>query len=237
MRWWPSADGGVTGSSWGLETGEVATRYIQLQVAPKAGFAFAVDSVSFWSCGGGTGNMRFNAYYSTDAAFASKTRANADTVTLPNSGSVTATTRYAFKIGTTVPSGKTFYFRIYPWYTGAASTSKYVYTQLAEIKGSTTVATAVRDEDVIPRSIELAQNYPNPFNPSTTLQFSLAKSGLVTLEVFNVLGQHVATLVHEQLSAGSYHVNFNASALSSGIYLYRLTAGDVVQTKKMVLMK
>jgi hypothetical protein len=237
MRWWPSADGGVTGSSWGPETGEVATRYIQLQVAPKSGYAFVVDSVSFWSCGGGTSGMRFNAYYSTDAAFASKTRANADTVTLPNSGSVTATTRYAYKVGTTVPNGKTFYFRIYPWYTGAASTSKYVYTQLAEIKGSTTVATAVRDEDVIPRSIELAQNYPNPFNPSTTLQFSLAKSGLVTLEVFNVLGQHVATLVHEQLSAGSYHVNFNASALSSGIYLYRLTAGDVVQTKKMVLMK
>jgi hypothetical protein len=237
MRWWPSSDGGVTGSSWGLETGEVATRYIQLQATPTAGYAFIVDSVSFWSCGGGTSNMRFNVYYSTDAAFATKTRLNADTVNLNNSGNVTATTRYAYKVGTTVPSGKTFYFRIYPWYTGAASTSKYVYTQLAEIKGSTTLATAVRDEDLVPREIQLAQNYPNPFNPSTTLQFALTKSGQVTLEVFNVLGQRVATMVNETLSAGTYRLNFDASALSSGVYLYRLKAGDFVQTKKMVLMK
>jgi len=237
MRWWPSNDGGVTGSSWGPETGEVANRYIQLQVAPAAGYSFVVDSVSFWSCGGGTSTMRFNAYYSTDAAFATKTRVNADTVTLDNSGNVTATTRYAYKVGTTVPGGKSFYFRIYPWYGGAASTSKYVYTQLAEIKGSTVLATAVKDEDLVPREIQLAQNYPNPFNPSTTLQYSITKSSHVVLEVFNVLGQSVARLVDGQLNAGTYRVTFDASRLSSGVYLYRLKAGDFVQTKKMVLMK
>ena len=237
MRWWPSADGGVTGSFWGPETGEVTDRWIQLRVSPTAGYSFVADSVTFWSCGGGTGSMKFNVYSSTDPTFATKTRLNADTVSLPNSGSVTATTRYAYKIGTTVQNGKTLYFRIYPWYAGAASNSKYVYTQLAEIKGSTVLATAVRDEELIPRTIELAQNYPNPFNPTTTLQFALSKSGSVKLEVFNLLGQHVATLVNEVLTAGSYHVNFNATALSSGVYLYRLTAGDVVQTKKMVLMK
>lgn len=236
MRFWPSDDGGVTGSSWGLETGEVPTRYIQLVAAPKAGSTFTVDSVSVWMLGGGTSGMRANVYYSTDPTFAPKTRLNADTINLENSGSASPS-RYAYKVNAAVPSGKSFYFRIYPWYTGAASTSKYVYTQLAEIKGNTTVATAVRDEDFVPREIQLAQNFPNPFNPSTTLQFALAKSGHVTLEVFNVLGQHVATLVNEVLSAGSYHVNFDASALSSGIYLYRLTSGDVVQTKKMVLMK
>lgn len=236
MRWWPSNDGGVTGSTWGPETGEVADRWIQLQVAPNAGAAFVVDSVSFWSCGGGTSGMRMNVYYSTDG-FATKTRLNADTISLPNSGSVTATSRYAYKVGTTVPSGKTFAFRMYPWYTGSASNSKYVYTQLAEIKGSTTTATAVKDENLVPREIQLAQNYPNPFNPTTTLQFGLTKSGHVSLDVFNILGQHVATLVNEVLSAGTYHVNFDGTALSSGVYLYRLTAGDVVQTKKMVLMK
>ena len=236
MRWWPSDDGGVTGASWGLETGEVATRYIQLAAAPKPGFSFTVDSVSFWSCGGGTSGMRFNAYYSTDG-FATKTRLNADTVTLSNSGSVTATTRYAYKVGTTVPSGKTLFVRIYPWYTGTASTSKYVYTQLAEIKGTTSIVSAVRDEELVPREAQLAQNYPNPFNPSTTMQFAVAKSGHVTLEVFNVLGQHVSTLVNEVLSAGSYHVNFDASALSSGVYFYRLQTSGFVQTKKMVLMK
>jgi hypothetical protein len=236
MRWWPSSDGGVTGTSWGPETGEVVDRWIQLQAAPKTGASFAVDSVSFWSCGGGTGSMRMNVYYSTDG-FATKTRLNADTINLPNSGSVTATNRYAYKVGTTVPSGKTFSFRIYPWYTGASSNSKYVYTQLVSITGSTTTATAVKDEDLVPRQIQLAQNYPNPFNPSTTMQFAVTKSGHVSLDVFNILGQHVATLVNEVLTAGTYHVNFDGSALSSGVYLYRLQAGDVVQTKKMVLMK
>src|SRR3972149_4536281 len=181
--------------------------------------------------------MRFNVYYSTDASFATKTRLNADTVKLDNSGSVTATTRYAYKVGATVPSGKAFYFRIYPWYEGAASTSKYVYTQLAEIKGSTTTATAVRDEELMPREMQLAQNYPNPFNPSTTFQFSITKSSHVLLEVFNILGQPVARLVDENLSAGTYRMNFDASALSSGVYLYRLTAGNFTQTMKMVLMK
>jgi hypothetical protein len=237
MRWWPSTDGGVTGATWGPETGEVATRYIQLQVAPTAGYSFTVDSVSFWSCGGGTSSMRFNVYYSTDAAFATKTRLNADTVTLDNSGNVTATTRYAYKVGTTVAGGKTFYFRIYPWYAGAASNSKYVYTQLAEIKGSTALVTAVGDKDLVPREFQLAQNYPNPFNPSTTFEYSITKSTHVVLEVFNVLGQSVARLVDEQLNAGTYRVTYDASRLSSGVYLYRLKAGDFVQTKKMVLMK
>jgi len=85
--------------------------------------------------------------------------------------------------------------------------------------------------------MQLAQNYPNPFNPSTTFQFSITKSSHVLLEVFNILGQPVARLVDENLSAGTYRMNFDASALSSGVYLYRLTAGNFTQTMKMVLMK
>jgi hypothetical protein len=240
MRWWPSADGGVTGSMWGPETGEVSDRYIQLSAAPKPGNTFTVDTLSIWMVGGGTGGMRVNLYYSTDPTFATKTKLNpGDTaIYLPQNSGVTVYQYYAFAIGKNVNSSQTFYFRIYPWYISAASNSKYVHTQLAVIKGSTTAgATAVGDEDLVPREMQLAQNYPNPFNPSTTLQFALAKSGHVTLEVFNVLGQNVATIVNEELSAGSHRVTFNASALSSGIYLYRLKAGDFVQTKKMVLMK
>ena len=237
MRWWPSADGGVTGSTWGPETGEVADRWIQWSAKPTSGFNFVVDSVTFWSCGGGTSSMRFNVYYSTDPTFASKTRLNADTVKLPNSGSVTADTLLALKVGTTVPAGKTFYVRIYPWYNGAASNSKYVYTQLAVIKGSTTVATAVGKDQPVPREMQLSQNYPNPFNPSTTLQFSVSKSSHVVLEVFNILGQPVAKVVDENLTPGIYQRTFNASSLSSGVYLYRLSAGAFTETKKMVLMK
>ena len=236
MRWAPSDDGGVTGSSWGPETGEVATRYIQLVAAPKIGSTFTVDSVSVWMLGGGTGNMRANVYYSIDPTFATKTRLNADTINLANSGSASPS-YYAYKVGTTVPSGKSLYVRVYPWYTGAASTSKYIYTQLAQIKGSTALVSAVRTEALVPREFQLAQNYPNPFNPSTTFEYSITKSSHVVLEVFNLLGQSVAKLVDGQANAGTYRVTYDASRLSSGVYLYRLTAGDFVQTNKMILMK
>ena len=95
----------------------------------------------------------------------------------------------------------------------------------------------MRNEAAIPKEFQLAQNYPNPFNPSTTFEYSITKSSHVVLEVFNVLGQSVARVVDGQLNAGSYRVTYDASHLSSGVYLYRLTAGDFVQTKKMVLMK
>jgi hypothetical protein len=96
---------------------------------------------------------------------------------------------------------------------------------------------AVEQADVIPAAFSLAQNYPNPFNPSTTLEFSIPKSSHVVLEVFNVLGQSVARLVDGAMSAGTYRTAFDASNLSSGVYLYRLKAGEFVQARKMVVMK
>ena len=92
-------------------------------------------------------------------------------------------------------------------------------------------------DNALPSAFTLEQNYPNPFNPSTTLQYSVSKSSHVVLEVFNILGQTVARLVDENLVPGTYHMTFDASTLSSGVYLYRLKAGDFVQTRKMVLMK
>ncbi len=89
----------------------------------------------------------------------------------------------------------------------------------------------------VPTGFSLGQNYPNPFNPSTTLEFSIPKSSHVVLEVFNVLGQSVARLVDGAMSAGTYRTAFDASNLSSGVYLYRLKAGEFVQARKMVVMK
>ena len=83
----------------------------------------------------------------------------------------------------------------------------------------------------------LEQNFPNPFNPVTTIEFDLPKSSDVTLKIFNILGEEVATLVSDRLSAGSYLFEWDASNLSSGVYLYRLQAGDYIETRKMVLMK
>jgi hypothetical protein len=97
--------------------------------------------------------------------------------------------------------------------------------------------TAVSGSEITPLKFQLSQNYPNPFNPSTAIKFTIAKAGNVTLKVFNVLGQQVSTLINKEMTAGNYDFNFNASALSSGIYFYTLRTGNNVATKKMVLLK
>ncbi len=84
---------------------------------------------------------------------------------------------------------------------------------------------------------KLVQNYPNPFNPSTKINFSLQKEGLVTLKIYNILGQEVATLLNDFRTAGSHSISFDASRLSSGIYLYKIDSNGFTQTKKMMLIK
>ena len=95
-------------------------------------------------------------------------------------------------------------------------------------------------EDVkveIPKSYALSQNYPNPFNPSTVITFSLPKSDNVKLEVFNLLGEKIVTLVNKNLSAGYYNFNFDASKLAAGTYIYSVKTSDFVESKKMILLK
>lgn len=89
----------------------------------------------------------------------------------------------------------------------------------------------------VPRSAELHQNYPNPFNPATVIEYQLSKSSDVTLEVFDITGRRVAVLVNERQATGTHQVHFDASNLASGVYLYRLATGNVVQTRQMVLVK
>jgi hypothetical protein len=90
----------------------------------------------------------------------------------------------------------------------------------------------------LPAAYELRQNYPNPFNPATRIQFAVPKAGHVSLTVFNLLGQKVATLVDEVRSAGNHEVSWNGHGFASGLYFYRLSADNVVlQTKKMLLLK
>jgi len=89
----------------------------------------------------------------------------------------------------------------------------------------------------IPNKYDLNQNYPNPFNPTTIISFSIPESGLVTLKVFNLLGQEVATLVNEVKSAGTYEVDFDASQLTTGMYVYTISSGNYSATKKMMLVK
>ncbi|MBS1494034.1 MAG: T9SS type A sorting domain-containing protein [Bacteroidetes bacterium] len=87
----------------------------------------------------------------------------------------------------------------------------------------------------------LAQNYPNPFNPTTKINFSIPKAGFVSLKVYDILGNEVSNLVNENLSSGTYSVDFNAAstgnALSSGVYFYRLQSADFTEVRRMYLVK
>jgi len=89
----------------------------------------------------------------------------------------------------------------------------------------------------LPTHFTLAQNYPNPFNPTTTISFDIPYRTRAILVVYNLLGQHIATLVDEEREAGRYRVEWNAGSIASGVYLYRLEAGSFVQTMKLVLLK
>ena len=89
----------------------------------------------------------------------------------------------------------------------------------------------------IPKSYSLEQNYPNPFNPATKIRFDLKKEAFTTIKVYDVLGREVAMIVNEQLRTGVYEADFDASMLSSGIYYYRISAGDYSEVKKMVVVK
>ncbi|GEM_PF-2756557 len=91
--------------------------------------------------------------------------------------------------------------------------------------------------DPLPRQITLSRNYPNPFNPTTTLRFSLPRASHVQLTVYNSIGQKVSTLIRRMMPAGNHSTTFNASGLSSGVYIYRLKAGDHTESKKMLLLQ
>jgi PKD repeat protein len=108
----------------------------------------------------------------------------------------------------------------------------------AEFTQQVSVSSVVSiDDETKPMVFALKQNYPNPFNPSTSIQYSIAESSPVTLEVFNMLGQKVAQLVNTTQVAGNYSVQFDAAGLSSGVYLYQLRAGSYLETRKMMLIK
>jgi hypothetical protein len=115
----------------------------------------------------------------------------------------------------------------------AAAASAQVVTQDPDIIW----AQGVTSETPVPERYGLDQNYPNPFNPSTTLRYAIPTEGHVTLQVFNILGEVVATLVDQDQRPGYYQTTFNAGRLASGIYIYRMRAGSSVVSKKLLLMK
>ena len=95
----------------------------------------------------------------------------------------------------------------------------------------------VEAQEPLPTAYALRQNYLNPFNPSTTIKYELPRTSQVTLSLYDMLGREVAVLVNDKKAAGVYDVRFDASGLASGVYLYRLRAGDFVQSRKLTILK
>ena len=103
--------------------------------------------------------------------------------------------------------------------------------------GETVLGIEELDHSFIPKVYSLSQSYPNPFNPSTTIEFNLPKSEFTTLKVYNILGKEVTTIVSKKLNQGNHTYTFDGKHLASGVYYYRLEAGDFVQTRKMIYLK
>ena len=118
-----------------------------------------------------------------------------------------------------------------------AGGSKFQYRlKQVDTDGQYTFSDVVEVE-ILPTQFELSQNYPNPFNPSTTIRFSLPKETQLKINIYNMLGEIVETIAEGTYEAGYHKINFNASNLSSGMYIYRIESSDFVKTMKMMLLK
>ncbi|MBK6504145.1 MAG: Omp28-related outer membrane protein [Ignavibacteria bacterium] len=188
-----------------------------------------------------TGNSSCTGAPDYDHDHVVKSMMNGDAGELINSGNWTSGTTVTRNINYVVPSSPQIAD------VNNADLNIFVYLQSASISTSSLVqqatktpvtgATGINNNNMIVDNYALSQNYPNPFNPSTTFTFSVPKSGNVSLKFYDALGSEVATYVDGFINAGSYSVEFDGSKLASGIYFYKLQAGDFSATKKMVLSK
>ncbi len=130
--------------------------------------------------------------------------------------------------------GDTIYYKIYgnQFWTAEGGLLGINYVKLFD-----KIPTDVELVDTAPSEFMLSQNYPNPFNPVTKIRYSLPQSSFISIKVYDILGKEVSTLVNQYLIAGEYEVEFNASNLPSGVYIYKLLSGNYVKTRKLLFLK
>ncbi len=141
------------------------------------------------------------------------------------------------KIGFIHGHGTTTQANEYSFIDNNASGHLYYRLKQVDFDGTFKYSKAIEVNVSRPVDFSLNQNYPNPFNPSTTIGYSIPENSFVTIKIFDVLGNEVASLVNSQMEAGEHSINFNASNLSSGIYYYQINAGNNIAIKKLMLLK
>ena len=225
----------------GWVSGAIDTlRYIEFNTAPNPGFQFTINNLSFdyfdFQLGFNTNILNFQAAYSTDNWITSSFISTNSFAYLN-----TSINNFNESLNVTVTDQQTFSLRIFPYavQNGIASTPTFAIHRNVRICGTVNTVTEVKsDKDKnLPQEFRLEQNYPNPFNPSTSIEYTVPSSEFVTVKVYDILGNEVATLVNEQKQAGTYRVNFDSNNLVSGIYIYKIQAGMYSQVRKMMLLK
>ncbi len=180
-----------------------------------------------------------------DAYFSYRTLAGADTMwstprNLTVSDSINNTATHLASMLATVDANNFMAFSMYDYVDGAtgpfSDTTATTNIYIAPVSFQTT-AVGVNDGVNAVNTFSLDQNYPNPFNPTTLIKYSLGERSNVTLKVYDLLGREVATLVNGSQNAGTHSINFNASNLASGLYIYKIQAGNFTQSHKMMLLK
>jgi len=142
------------------------------------------------------------------------------------------------KIGFVSGRGNSTSSKVYKFVDGVVTSGKYSYRlKQIDFDGSSKYLKEIEVEVGALTDFSLSQNFPNPFNPSTEIEFNIPENNFVTLKVYNALGSEVATLVNKRMNAGSYKTTFDGNGLSSGVYFFRLQAGNFVDVKKATLMK
>jgi fibronectin-binding autotransporter adhesin len=194
---------------------------LALTVLPKNGRTALLE----WETASEQDNLGFVLYRSeTQNGIFEELASYQTTTTLRGQGTKLTETKYRYEDSRNTQPGKTYFYKL-------------VSVDIDGTRHEITLGGQSIWSVQLPFEYALDQNYPNPFNPVTTVQFSLEKPGKTVLEIYNVLGQKVATLVNGELSAGAYRYQWNASGLASGMYFYRLRSDNFVATKKMVLVK
>ena len=141
------------------------------------------------------------------------------------------------KIGFVNGHGTSTESNVYTYVDKNVNGTMYYKLKQIDFDGTYKYSKTVETSTTKPVEFSLSQNYPNPFNPSTTISYSIPQDNFVSLKVYNVLGNEVATLVNGQITAGTHNVHFNASNLSSGVYYYTIRTGNFSSTKKLMLLK